>query len=219
MNKPASRTLSHTLSSSQSSSRLKSRGLERSKKYKYTRLSDESKLALQRPVLQILSNFHKLNAIKKTKAFLIWKNVGLRVGNFDGKNIAIKEDFNSNKNSEVVMTPEITVPEPTQGVAISVLHSYFKGRISVEINKDNEILLFKTFSTWKHTIFTSYKKKTSHMKSHMFWTGLLHLERAVLRRAFLKVRNFSLLDVGIANEMRAYLENALNSDSGERNCV
>lgn len=63
------------------------------------------------------------------------------------------------------------------------------------------------------------QKKSSHMKSHMFWTGLLHLERAVLRRAFLKVRNFSLLDVGIANEMRAYLENALNSDSGERNCV
>ncbi|GMH99005.1 hypothetical protein TrST_g8302 [Triparma strigata] len=176
-------------------------GLERSKKYKYTRLSDESKLALQRPVLQILSNFHRMNAIKKTKAFFRWKQGAL-----------ILEQEKHMKHDG----PEVIVPETAEkGVSIGALDIYFQARNGQRSNEDNSVLLRSVFSSWRYCNFDNYKMKTKKMQSHMFWTALLRLERAVLRRAFLKVRNSSLLDVGIANEMRAYLETALNSDSSQ----
>lgn len=71
-------------------------------------------------------------------------------------------------------------------------------------------VLYRCFHAWARIHYKRYRGQHAHMKSHVTWEGVLCLNRVVLRRAFFILKGHLKLEVGIAREMREYLESALN---------
>eukprot|EP00518_Triparma_eleuthera_P010796 CAMPEP_0182470116 /NCGR_PEP_ID=MMETSP1319-20130603/18185_1 /TAXON_ID=172717 /ORGANISM="Bolidomonas pacifica, Strain RCC208" /LENGTH=216 /DNA_ID=CAMNT_0024670519 /DNA_START=46 /DNA_END=692 /DNA_ORIENTATION=+ len=153
-----------------------------SAKYKYTRLSNQSKLALQRPILQIISNFQRTSAIRQAKAFVRWRSLCVDVHG---------------------LAPETMRPAPRSTIRVSAVEKFV-------VSQNVRRCLRGCFNAWVRSHFDRYKRQHSHMKSHVMQSGVLCVEKAVLRRAFMILKGHLELEVGIANEMREYLKSALN---------